>query len=222
MPESVIVDLSGMKKILSINRTQRMTVIEPGVTYGELQTALEKEGLTLSTSIAPRATKSVVASALELEPRLKCSAPVELYGSSTVYGSGGGGMATGCSPVKLEWAPGPREAVGRRKVADRRRRSEHAGFLPSAYCCPGNHGHRDLASLKCEILPKIQKMVLVPPGNLRISTISCIESSGSVSAISPGLETIPTSPCSSAISDPGQGLAVGTPGMGGLGRHCRP
>jgi FAD/FMN-containing dehydrogenase len=40
MPEAVIVDLSGMKKILKINRQQRIAVVEPGVTYGELQEAL--------------------------------------------------------------------------------------------------------------------------------------------------------------------------------------
>jgi hypothetical protein len=70
VPQAVIVDLSGMKKIHSINRQHRMVVIEPGVTYGELQAALAKEGMTLSTCLAPKATKSVLASVLEVEPRL--------------------------------------------------------------------------------------------------------------------------------------------------------
>ncbi len=71
-PNAVIVDLSEMKKILGINRTHRMVVVEPGVTYGEVQAALADEGMTLSTSLAPRATKSVLASVLEVEPRLNC------------------------------------------------------------------------------------------------------------------------------------------------------
>jgi len=71
-PESVIVDLSGMNKIISINRQQRMVVIEPGVTYEQLQTALAKEGMTLSTSLRPKANKSVLTSVLEVEPRLNC------------------------------------------------------------------------------------------------------------------------------------------------------
>ncbi len=45
---AVIIDLSGMKKIIDVNRRNRVAVIEPGVTYGELQTALAKEGLRLS------------------------------------------------------------------------------------------------------------------------------------------------------------------------------
>ncbi|MGE4483732.1 MAG: FAD-binding oxidoreductase [Oscillospiraceae bacterium] len=70
VPEAIILDLSGMKKVLNINKLHRMAVIEPGVTYGELAEALQKEGLELAPCLAPRATKSVVGSLLELEPRL--------------------------------------------------------------------------------------------------------------------------------------------------------
>ena len=72
VPQAVIVDLSGMKKILSINKQQRMAVIEPGVTYAELSKALVKQGMTIAPCLAPKSTKSVVASVLELEPRLNC------------------------------------------------------------------------------------------------------------------------------------------------------
>ncbi len=65
VPEAIIVDLSGMNKIININRQQRMAIIEPGVTYGQLQEALAKEGMTLSTSLRPRANKSVLTSVLE-------------------------------------------------------------------------------------------------------------------------------------------------------------
>jgi len=69
VPQAVIVDLSGMKKVLNINKQHRMAVIEPGVTYGELNKALAKQGLMVSTCLAPKATKSVVGSLLEIEPR---------------------------------------------------------------------------------------------------------------------------------------------------------
>lgn len=72
VPQAVIVDLSGMKKILSINKQHRMAVIEPGVTYAELNKALIKQGMTIAPCLAPKATKSVVASVLEIEPRLNC------------------------------------------------------------------------------------------------------------------------------------------------------
>jgi FAD/FMN-containing dehydrogenase len=43
-----------MKKILSINKTHRMAVIEPGVTYEELNEALAKEGMTISHCLSQR------------------------------------------------------------------------------------------------------------------------------------------------------------------------
>lgn len=70
VPEAVIADLSGMKRILNINKTHRIAVIEPGVSYEELDMALAKEGMEIAPCLAPRATKSVVGSLLELEPRL--------------------------------------------------------------------------------------------------------------------------------------------------------
>jgi FAD/FMN-containing dehydrogenase len=60
--EAVIVDLSGMKKIIRIDRRNRMALIEPGVTYSQLQPELAKEGLRVSTPLLPRANKSVIAS----------------------------------------------------------------------------------------------------------------------------------------------------------------
>src|SRR3972149_112346 len=72
VPGAVIIDLSGMNKILKIDRRNRMVVVEPGVTYGELQPALAREGLRLSPPLLPRPNKSVVTSLLEREPRLNC------------------------------------------------------------------------------------------------------------------------------------------------------
>ncbi|MBQ5951585.1 MAG: FAD-binding oxidoreductase [Lachnospiraceae bacterium] len=72
VPGAVIVDLSRMKKIHSINRRFCMAVIEPGVTYGELRPALAKEGLTINLPVAPRPGKSVIADLLEVTPRRNC------------------------------------------------------------------------------------------------------------------------------------------------------
>ncbi len=70
VPEAVMVDLSGMKKILNINRQHRMAIIEPGVTYAELEKALAAEDLEFNFPLKPRASKSVLASVLETEPRM--------------------------------------------------------------------------------------------------------------------------------------------------------
>ena len=67
---AVIVDLSRMKRIIKIDRRNRIAHIEPGVTYPQLQPELAREGLRLTTPLVPRANKSVVASLLEREPTL--------------------------------------------------------------------------------------------------------------------------------------------------------
>lgn len=66
----LIVDLSEMKKIMHIDRRNRMTIIEPGVTYSQLQPELAKKGLRLTTTFLPRVEKSVVASLLDREPTI--------------------------------------------------------------------------------------------------------------------------------------------------------
>ena len=70
IPGAVIVDLTGMNKIRSINKLHRMAVIEPGVTYGQFQEALAKEGMHFAYTLCPRDTKSVLTSVMEIEPRL--------------------------------------------------------------------------------------------------------------------------------------------------------
>lgn len=162
MPGSVIVDLSGMKRIISINRQQRMTVVEPGVTYGELQAALAKEGLALSTSLAPRAGKSVLASALELEPRLNAlhqwNYTDPLRCTEVVWGDGNrmftGEAGMGPRDLDKQWAAGKWQvgAAGPNML----------DFYRLLTAAQGTMGIVTWASLKCEILPRVQKMYLAP------------------------------------------------------------
>ena len=65
---AVVVDMSGMKKIIHISRKERMAMFEPGVTFGELKAAITKEGLRMNMPLSPRSTKSVLGSLLEREP----------------------------------------------------------------------------------------------------------------------------------------------------------
>ena len=64
----VVVDFSGMKRIRRVDAANWVAMVEPGVTYGELQAELQKVGLTAYLPLAPRASKSVVGSMLEREP----------------------------------------------------------------------------------------------------------------------------------------------------------
>ena len=64
----VIVDLSRMKKIIRVDARNRVALVEPGVTFSELQPEVEREELRLNMPLLPRSSKSVVASLLEREP----------------------------------------------------------------------------------------------------------------------------------------------------------
>jgi len=66
--DHVLVDLSGWKGIPWINRRNRVCMIEPGVTYGELARALALHGMTVSMPLAPRDSKSVIAAVMDREP----------------------------------------------------------------------------------------------------------------------------------------------------------
>ena len=60
----LIVDLRRMNRILRVDASNRVTIVEPGVTFGELQAELEKAGMCAYIPLMPRSTKSVLASVL--------------------------------------------------------------------------------------------------------------------------------------------------------------
>ncbi|MBN2107472.1 MAG: FAD-binding oxidoreductase [Deltaproteobacteria bacterium] len=66
----IVIDMSGMKKILRIDPKNRWALFEPGVTYGELQAELNAKGMTALLPLAPHPDKSVITSCLEREPKL--------------------------------------------------------------------------------------------------------------------------------------------------------
>jgi FAD/FMN-containing dehydrogenase len=70
VPGAVVADLSGMKKILNVNRQQRMVVVEPGVTYDALNRELGKQNMVIPGSLKPKAGQSVLTDVLEAAPRL--------------------------------------------------------------------------------------------------------------------------------------------------------
>jgi FAD/FMN-containing dehydrogenase len=66
--DNVLIDLSRWKKVPWINRRNRVCLIEPGVTYGDLLVALRPHGMTIPMPLSPRNGKSVVASVMDREP----------------------------------------------------------------------------------------------------------------------------------------------------------
>jgi len=66
--DHILIDLSPWKQIPWINRRNRVCLIEPGVTYGELLQALEPHGMTVPMPLSPRSGKSIIASVMDREP----------------------------------------------------------------------------------------------------------------------------------------------------------
>jgi len=161
-PGSVIVDLSGMRRIININRQQRMAVVEPGVTYGELQFALALEGMCLSVPLAPRSSKSVLTSVLDLEPRLNAlhqwNYTDPLRCTEVTWGDGNR-MFTG------EAGGGPRDLD--KQWAAQKWQVSAAGpnmldFYRLLTASQGTMGIVSWVSLRCEVLPQVQRTYLVP------------------------------------------------------------
>jgi FAD/FMN-containing dehydrogenase len=116
VPGAVMVDLSRMDKIIKVDSRNRIAVIEPGVTYGQLQPALAKEGLTIVPPLYPRANKSVVASLLErqptLIPRYNYSLTEPLRNCGVVWGDGQrfttGESGNSVPDIEAQWKAGRR------------------------------------------------------------------------------------------------------------------
>jgi len=107
---AIIVDLSGMKRIIKIDSRHKYAIIEPGVTFGELQSCLNKEGLFAYTPLAPRSSKSVVAAMLEREPvtmpAFHWDSTDPLLCAEVVFGTGDKlrtGEASGPDTIEEQW-----------------------------------------------------------------------------------------------------------------------
>ena len=64
----MVLDLSEMTKIIEIDTISRNAVIEPGVTFHDLQSAARKKGLRVLTPIEQPSSASVLATYLEYVP----------------------------------------------------------------------------------------------------------------------------------------------------------
>jgi hypothetical protein len=99
---AVIVDLSGMTRVVHADGRDAIAVIETGVTFDELDAALAPHGLAAYRPLLPRRSKSVVAAFLEREP-ITCPgqhwdsadplAALELvFGSGDAFRTGGAAL----------------------------------------------------------------------------------------------------------------------------------
>jgi hypothetical protein len=164
---AIVVDLSGMKKIINVDRPRRVAMVEPGVTFAELIPAATKEGIRLNMPLLPRKTKSVVGSLLEREPVLMpkyqwdISDPVACF--EVIFGSGDEfrtGQAAGPGTVKEQWAVGGvQKAPYGPGVASLHRLIQGA---------QGTIGIVTWASMRCELLPSLEEPFVVSSSNLGV------------------------------------------------------
>jgi FAD/FMN-containing dehydrogenase len=162
---AVIVDLSGMKKIIFVDRPRRVAMVEPGVTFGELIPAVEKEGLRLNMPLLPRQSKSVVGSILEREPVIMpkyqwdISDPLACTG---LYFGGGDefrtGQAAGPGTIEEQWAVG-----GVQKAPYGPGTASYHRLIQGAQ---GTMGIVTWASMRCEILPSLEEPFVVGAAKL--------------------------------------------------------
>jgi len=162
---AVIVDLSGMKRIIRIDRRNRIVMIEPGVTYSQLQPELAKQGLRLSMPLLPRSNKSVLTSLLERQPTMvpkyQWEIPDPLRCLEVVWGSGEmmrTGEAGDWSTLEEQWEIHIAQVMpmGPSQV----------DYYRLVQAAQGAMGLVTWASIRCEILPKIHKLFFVPSEEL--------------------------------------------------------
>jgi len=168
---AVIVDLSEMKQIVRIDSRNRIVIIEPGVTFDQLLPELAKEGLRLTIPLCPRRNKSVIASCLEREPMvmpryhwdliepLRCLGVVWGDGTSFTTGEQYQQVELGAYVPEELWQETSRAHVdGTGPV-----QMDYHRLLSGAQ---GSLGIVSWASLRCQLLPQVQRLFLAPAKRL--------------------------------------------------------
>jgi len=162
---AAIVDLSGMKKILHIDRKNRVAMFEPGVTFSELAAAVAEKGLRLNMPLLPRQSKSVVGSLLEREPVLMPKYHWDIADPlacvEVIFGTGEKfrtGAAAGSGTIEEQWAAGSaqKEAAG----------PSAASWYRLIQGAQGTMGIVTWASARCELIPALEEPFFIGSANL--------------------------------------------------------
>ena len=161
----VVADLSSMKKVVRADRRNRVALVEPGVTFGELDEALSRVGLRAMAPLAVRKGKSVVAAYLDrvptLVPRAQWDLSDPLLCIEVVMGTGKV-FRTGCSA-----GPGTLEEQWSTGQAQKNPMGPSAfDFFRLAQGSRGSFGIVTWASMKCELRPVEHELLMVPSGTL--------------------------------------------------------
>jgi FAD/FMN-containing dehydrogenase len=164
--EAVIVDLSRMNRIIRVDSVNKTAMVEPGVTFGELQSELKKSGLCAYMPLAPRSSKSVIGSVLEREA---ITMPAQHWDSidpilcvEIVLGTGDKirtGEAAGPDTIEEQWE------INRLQLSPYG--PSHMDMSRLVSGAQGTIGIVTWASLKCHYLSKLSRAFLVPSENVQ-------------------------------------------------------
>jgi len=155
--KAIVLDLSKMNQILRIDKKNRVIMVEPGVTYGDLLDVAKKNGLRLLKPLYPRKSKSVLASALEREPptipRYQWDSSDPLLCTEVIFGTGDyfrTGIAAGPGTIEeqLETGQAQKNPMGPTQFSPYR-------LIQGAQ---GSIGVVTWATIKCEYLQDLEKL----------------------------------------------------------------
>jgi FAD/FMN-containing dehydrogenase len=166
VPGAVMLDLRRLDRILRIDRRNRMAVIEPGVTYPQLQAALVEHGMRVTPPLYPRADKSVVASLLErqptLIPRYNFHLPEPLRSCGVVWGNGDvmftGEAGTGPLSLEAQWQGGLVQADPKGPG--------QTDFFRLLTGAQGTFGVVTWAAVRCELIPAAHEYLFAAAAEL--------------------------------------------------------
>lgn len=162
---AVVVDLGRMDQIIRINRPNRVALVEPGVTFGQLQAELAKEGLSAYLPLLPRATKSVLTSELERDPiTMPCihfDSTDPMLCAEIVFGNGESmrtGEAAGPDTLEEQWE------IGKAQISPFGPTQMDPQRLVSG--AQGTMGIVTWISIKCRFLSELSRAFFIPSTTL--------------------------------------------------------
>ncbi|MBN1289274.1 MAG: FAD-binding oxidoreductase [Actinobacteria bacterium] len=158
---AVVLDMSGMKEIMWVNRRNRVALVQPGVTFAELERELEKEGLRCMIPLLPRSTKSIVGAFMEREPftvpKYAWDMADPIASSEMILGDG--------FITRTGGAAGPKRTLeGQREVGGAQKLPFSPMFMDIRRMVQGTQGSYAVCSwmaLRCELLPEYEKVYFV-------------------------------------------------------------
>jgi FAD/FMN-containing dehydrogenase len=145
----IIIDLTGMNRVLEIDEKDRKVKVEPGVTWSQLQQELVKHGMMVCNPLLPHPLKSVLTSTMERETSL-----IPKYEYNETFLTAEMVLPTG----DLFWTG---TAIGKGHTG----KSNPEGVIPSTRLFLGSQGTLGIATwanLRAVYLPTMTKPLFIP------------------------------------------------------------